>query len=332
VVDVYLDVYVNALLSILVFPGTIFLVALAFFTQYLVRKLSARYQRRMGPSYVGPIGLLQPFYDFLKLLRAKEEVVNRFSMPRLAEFALLIGVSCIVSSVIFLPISLFNVATVFDVLIFFYLSSVMPLFAMVIASLSMPSPYTSIGVSRLLSLVTIAEPAYFVSILVPVYLATRSGGVFMSISSTYVNSSRLYSNPVALVITALSLVGFAVSIQVKAMYPPFNIPEAEQEIIAGYETEFSGPLLALARLLHDLDIVIALLAGVYILLGGPMPFNHLSPQGVVVLALKYLILLLLVTTLKNIMGRYRIDQALVQVFKYGLIPPIIAATLTLVAP
>jgi NADH-quinone oxidoreductase subunit H len=332
VVDVYLDVYVNALFSILVFPGTIFLVALAFFTQYLVRKLSARYQRRMGPSYVGPIGLLQPFYDFLKLLRAKEEVVNRFSMPRLAEFALIIGVSCIVSSVIFLPISLLNVATVFDVLIFFYLSSVMPLFAMVIASLSMPSPYTNIGVSRLLSLVTIAEPAYFASILVPVYLATRGDGLFMSISSTYVNFSRLYSNPITLAILALSIIGFTVSIQVKAMYPPFNIPEAEQEIIAGYETEFSGPLLALARLLHDLDLVIALVIGVYVLLGGPAPFNHLSPLGGLVLVLKYLILLLLVVTLKNIMGRYRIDQALVQVFKYGLIPPILAAILALVAP
>jgi len=247
----------NGIFSIIVFPGLVFLVALGFFTQYLVRKFSARYQKRMGPSYVGPAGILQPLYDFLKLLRVKEIVVSRYAMPRVAELFLVIGIGSIVSSVIFLPLSLFNVASVFDVLIFFYLSSVMPLFMLILASLSMPSPYTNIGVSRLLSLVTLAEPVYFACLVIPVYLATRGKGVFMSMSSAYATVVELWVKPETIVVMILVFIAFIISIQVKAMYPPFNIPEAEQEIIAGFETEFTGPLLALAKLLHDLDLVVA---------------------------------------------------------------------------
>ena len=322
----------EATFSVLVFPGVLFIVALAFFTQYLVRKLSARYQRRMGPSYVGPFGVLQPLYDFLKLLRVKEITITRFSMPRAAEFALLLGIAFIVGSVVLLPLSPYHVMCEFDLLVFFYMTSVMPLLMLIIASLAMPSPYTHIGVSRLLSLVTIAEPTYFISLVLPVYLASRGKTPFMSIGAAYRGVVELWTHPATAVIMVLSLIAFIVSIQVKAMFPPFNIPEAEQEIIAGFETEFSGPLLALARLLHDLDLAIALIAGTYVLLGGPSPFNHLSIGGVLSLVVKYLVLLLVMVLVKNIMGRYRVDQGLTQIFKYGLLPALLAVILAMFAP
>lgn len=314
--------------SVLVFPGLFFITSLALFTQYLVRKISARYQNRMGPSYVGPFGILQPLYDLLKLLRSKEVTVTRYNMPRVAEVALLTGLAFIVGSVILLPLSPYAIAGDFDLLIFFYMTSVMPLFMFVIASLSMPNPYTNIGVSRLLSLATISEPVYFASLVIPMYLATRGREPFMSISTAYLSAQDLWLKPQTAVIMTLSLLAFVVSVQVKAMFPPFNIPEAEQEIIAGFETEFSGPILALARLLHDLDITIALIAGTYVLLGGPAPSRHLSVEGAFLLVFKYIALLLTVITVKNIMGRYRIEQALLQVFKYGLIPALVASALT----
>ncbi|MEM0002031.1 MAG: complex I subunit 1 family protein [Desulfurococcaceae archaeon] len=315
--------------SILVFPGLLFLISLAFFTQYIVRKLSARYQKRMGPSYVGPYGILQPFFDFVKLLRIKEIVGTKYSMIRVAEFSLILGIAFIVSSTLLLPLSPYNLVSEFDILIFFYMTSIMPLFMLVLAALSMPNPYTNIGVSRLLSIVTIAEPAYFASLIVPVYLATRGKIPFMSISKAYAYVPSLWLQVATLVIMLLSLIAYIISIQVKAMFPPFNIPEAEQEIIAGFETEFSGPILALARLLHDLDLTIALLAGVYILLGGPAPYRHFSIEGVVVLVVKYFALLFIVVAVKNVMGRYRIEQALTQIFKYSLIPAIISSILAL---
>lgn len=318
------------LFSVIVFPGLLFMVSLAFLTQYLVRKLSARYQGRMGPSYVGPFGLLQPLFDFLKLLRVKEIVKTKYSMIHAAEFSLLLGIAFIISSTILLPLSPYNVAGEFDILVFFYMTSIMPIFMLIIAALATPNPYTNIGVSRLLSILTIAEPAYFASLIVPVYLATRGKTPFMSISSTYMYIPDLWLQVSTLIIILLSLIAYVISVQVKAMFPPFNIPEAEQEIIAGFETEFSGPILALARLLHDLDLTIALIIGVYVLLGGPAPFRHFSIEGAVVLVLKYTLLLLVVVTVKNIMGRYRIEQALTQIFKYGLIPALLSSIFALI--
>ncbi|MEM2024958.1 MAG: complex I subunit 1 family protein, partial [Desulfurococcaceae archaeon] len=304
--------FIVAILSVTVFPGLLFLITLAFFTQYLVRKISARYQRRMGPSYVGPLGILQPLFDFIKLLRVKEIVRTKYSMIRTAEISLLAGIAFIAGSIILLPLSFYSVRSEFDLLIFFYMTSVMPLFMLTMASLAMPGPYTSIGISRMLSMATIGEPTYFASLVVPLYLATRARAPFMSISAGYVGIPSLWLNPITGFIMVLSLVAFVVSIQAKVMLPPFNIPEAEQELIAGFETEFSGPLLALARLLHDLDLVIAVLTGTYLLLGGPAPFRHLSLEGLLVLSAKYIALLLVAITVKNIMGRYRIEQALKQ--------------------
>ncbi len=324
---------VKAIISALLFPGLLFITALALFTQYLVRKLSARYQRRMGPSYVGPFGLLQTFYDFWKLLRVKEVVITKYSMVRASELLLLIGLSSAVASLVFLPLSPLNIRSEFDVLVFFYLASVMPLAMLIMASLAMPGPYTSLGVSRLLSMATISEPAFFASILVPVYLATRSGPrLFMSIAESSAMVPELWSNPVTAVIMALCFVAYIVSLQARALYQPFNIPEAEQEIIAGFETEFSGPLLALARLLHDVDLSISLLLGVYVFLGGPLPFRHLSPLGVVMLTVKYLVLVAIVAYIKNVMGRYRIEQGLVQAFKYSLVPAALAVVLAMLLP
>lgn len=315
--------------TLLVFPGLLFIISLSFFTQYLVRKITARFQSRMGPSYVGPAGILQPFMDFSKLLRVKEVVKNPYSMIMVAEISLLLGIAFIISAVLLLPLGFIRLSGSFDILVFFYMTSVMPLFMLIIASLSMPNPYTNIGVSRLLSLSTIVEPTYFASILIPIYMATRGKEPFLSITSAYGMIPSLWLNTSGVVL-ALCLIAFIVSVQAKAMYPPFNIPEAEQEIIAGFETEFSGPVLALARLLHDLDVTIAILLGVYVLLGGPAPFRHLSIWGAITLVAKYIVLLFLVILIKNIMGRYRIEQALVQIFKYGFIPALLATLIAIV--
>jgi len=317
------------LISALVFPGLLFLTALALFTQYLVRKLSARFQGRMGPSYVGPLGSLQPFFDLLKLLRAKEVVKSRYGMVVAAELSLLTGIAFLSASTLTLPLSPYNVRSSFDLFVFFYAASVVPALALSLASLSMPGPYTSVGVSRLLSLLTISEPTYFISLLVPAYLATQSGGLLASIGEAAANSHALWRNPATAAASALCLVASLVSIQARAMMQPFNIPDAEQEVIAGYKTELSGPLLALATLIHDMEYAVSFLAVVYVILGGPAPFSSRTLEGAAAVAVKYLALVFAATLVKNSMGRYRIEQGLVQLFKYGLAPAVIAAALAI---
>ena len=313
------------LFSLIVFPGLVFLVALAFFTEYWVRKTSARMQRRMGPSYVGPAGLLQPFYDFLKLVRYKEFLGTRYSMTRVAEISILVGLSTLVASMLLFPLSPIRIIGNYDFLVFIYLTGIMLPVTLIITSLAMPGPYTVAGVSRLISFIIIVEPAYFTALLVPLILVMNITERQLSIyyASTY--SWMLWLNPFTLLPMILATISALVVLQAKAMYPPFNIPEAEQELIAGFETEFSGPLLGLVRLVHEVEVVVSAIAIVYLLLGGPYPFPHFSIQGVIVLIIKYLAVITLLSVIKNLYGRFRIEQGLYAVFKYSLIPALIAA-------
>ncbi len=315
------------ILTALVFPGLLFIVALGLFTQYWMRKLSARMQNRMGPAYVGPIGLLQPLMDLWKLIRVKEEVVTRYSMPGLAKTAGLIALAAAVSVLALFPLSPLRITGPYDYLVYAYMFSLMLPVMLIVMSLSMPGPYTSVGVSRLLTFITVVEPTYFAALLVPVALASKYGDPY-SVYTAATNSWRLWLNPFTIPLMILALMASITVLQAKAMYAPFNIPEAEQEIIAGFETEFSGPILGLANLVHDVEIAVTALSITYLLLGGPYPYSHLSIPGIILLIIKFLAVITVATIIKNTYGRYRIEQALTTMTKYGLIPGIIAVILT----
>ncbi len=318
------------LFSILVYPGLLFLFSLALFTQYLYRKLSAHMQKRMGPTYVGPKGVLQPLFDVWKLIHVKEEVVTKYSLPLIAKFFALTGLAAAITVTALLPLSIYRIIGDYDFLVYIYLCCLWIPFSIIMMSLSMPGPYTSVGVSRILSFITVCEPAYFASLLVPVTLVSKDYSPVYSVYTASVNIWKYWLNPYTIPLLILSLIAALVILQAKAMMPPFNIPEAEQEIIAGFETEFSGPILGLGILLHDVDVTITILSIAYILLGGPYPFPHLSIPGIIVVIVKYLAIVLVSAIIENIFGRYRIEQALYVMLKYALIPALIALVLAMI--
>ena len=317
------------LFTILVFPGLLFITVLALFTQWWMRKTSARMQRRMGPKYVGPIGILQPLMDLWKLIHVKELARTKHSMPLLAELFGLSGIAAMITVLTMLPLSPIRFTAHHDFLVFIYFCCIWIPLAQIIMSLSMPGPYTSIGVSRLLSFITVSEPAFYSAILVPVALTSKYGLPY-NIYTAATNSWRLWINPYTLPLMILVLIALVVNLQAKAMFQPFNIPEAEQEIIAGYETEFSGPILGLAQLLHDMDTALAAIIITYLVLGGPYPFPHLSIPGIILVIVKYLAVITTATIIKNVFGRFRVEQALYTIFKYSLVPALIAAVLTMI--
>ncbi|WP_440059645.1 complex I subunit 1 family protein [Thermogladius sp. 4427co] len=311
--------YLRLLLAVLVFPGLLFTLTASLILEYLLRKTVARMQKRMGPKYTGPFGVFQAFADFFKLIREKEIVANKYSMPRLAEALLILGISSLVTALLFLPLSPYPLVSSFDFFIYIYLCCLVAPLMLILASLSMPGPYTSIGVSRILTFITICEPSYFIALLIPVVLLSNLRPEY-SIYEVSSNSWSLWLNPLTIPLMALSLLAAVSSTQAKAMLNPFNIPEAEQEIIAGFETEFSGPILGLARLYHDADYVVSLLSITYIVLGGPYPFRHLSLQGVVVLLVKFTLVFLISSIIRASTSRVRVEQALDLLFKYSLTP------------
>ncbi len=317
------------LISLLVFPGLIFISASSLFTEWFIRKLTARIQNRMGPSYTGPFGILQPFADFIKLISVKELKLQRYSSTMLAGLGLLMVIGALVSSLLLLPISIIRILAAYDVIVLIYLTVVWTLIGLVIAALSYPNPFTIAGVSRILALATFVEPAWVAALLVP-FIATSK---LYNCSYSVLCTSRytlgvLGANPLYILPYVLGITAILVSSQAKLMYKPFDIPEAEQELISGHMTEFSGPVLALYNLMHDIETAVIALIVVYIYLGGPYPYPHLSMYGLLLLLIKYFVVVAIITMIRSVFGRFRIDDAIRSVIKYSLVVSLIAVIIS----
>jgi len=312
------------ILSILIFPGLMFITSLALFSEWLLRKLAARMQNRMGPSYTGPIGIIQPFADLIKLLFAKEVKKQRYSAIGMAEIGLILSISSVVVSLLLLPISPIRFASTYDIIVFIYFYAVWHTIGLIIAVLSYPNPFTVAGLSRLIAITVVVEPTVFIALLIPTLLASNMGctpqySIFCA--STW--SWRLWlESPTSFIAMALGLVSILIASQAKLGLKPFDIPEAEQELIAGHITEYSGTLLALYNLSHDIKLAFTALIITYLFLGGPYPYGHLNIAGILLLILKYLASLTVLTAIRASFGRFRIDQGLNIIMKYGLAPSI----------
>lgn len=322
------------LFAVIVFPGLVFTTSLALFSEWFYRKVTARMQNRMGPAYTGPLGLLQPLADLLKLLMVKEVKRQRYSSVTLAEIGLGISIASVIASVLLLPISPIRFSAQYDVIILIYLYAVWHFIGMVLAVLAYPNPFTVAGLSRLIALTVVIEPILFGSILVPMIMLSKKCvdyPIYSIMCSSTKSWSLWFSSPIAFIAMALALVSAIIATQAKLGLKPFDIPEAEQELIAGHITEFSGTILALYNLSHDIKLAFSALLITYVLLGGPYPYKHLSIEGIALLVLKFFAILFILVWIRASYGRRRIDQGISLVMKYGLLPSVIALILSFIA-
>ncbi|NIP66802.1 NADH-quinone oxidoreductase subunit H, partial [Candidatus Bathyarchaeota archaeon] len=109
---------------------------------------------------------------------------------------------------------------------------------------------------------------------------------------------------------------FAICTLAELEWVPFDIPEAETEIVAGWMTEFSGPKLALIRLGKDVELLLVASLVTSLFLGGPDVLSNIPP--VVFFLLKTTLVVILLTTLRALFARFRIDQMLVGAWRYLL--------------
>lgn len=291
----------RTVLYLLVYPGLLFLFVYSTFCEWFDRKVYARLQNRMGPTHTGRFGLLQPIADFVKLL-AKEDVVPAAADKGLFAALPVFGLAVVSTAGLLLPVWNFDLAapgwTSFpgDIVVLLYLLS-LPTMVLFLAGWSSTNLFSTIGGSRVLTMLFGYEVPLFLAVLGPAVLA--GSWRLAEIAAFY------QARPLLLLVNALGFVVALIAVQAKLERTPFDIPHAETEIVGGTFTEYSGKKLALFRLTFDIELVVAsgLLAAVF--LGG---FPGGAVVGFVHFVVKTLVIIFLLSLIRALTSRIRVDQ------------------------
>jgi formate hydrogenlyase subunit 4 len=285
----------------LLFPGGLFALVLGLTLKGLDRRLAARLQARVGPP------LAQPLYDLVKLAR------KRTMLPDVANETLFLGAPLVGAVSMALAAALVPIAGFYtpdpmlgDLLVLLYLLTV-PAVVLMIAGSASGSPFGAIGFSREMAMMLAYEGPL---VLVVAAVAMRTGMGMGGVVSFSLTDIMAYQQSHGAFL--FDPVMWPALLAFLAFYPanlgiiPFDIPEAETEVLEGPLLEYSGPALGLFKVMSALKAVVVLGLGVAL-------FFPLAPDGVAGLLVqiaKLVILMLIgVTVVRVSCGRMRIDQA-----------------------
>ncbi len=287
---------------VLIFIATVVVVpAVGLVLTWVDRFVSARVQWRKGPPFY------QPFADILKLL-LKQTVVPAGAAKTVFLFAPLVGIAGMGLVGLILLFSNFGAVVaqrtsfIGDIIVLLYSFALVPL-AFIVGASSSRNPVAAVGASREMTLYFGYELPFLLALLVPVVKvaskwdvasALRLGGL---VAYQQQHGPFLYS--ISGVIAAIIIL---FTIQAKLGYVPFDIPEAEQEIMSGVLVEYSGAPLAGFRIARAMMFVLLPLFLITILWGGFANWWAI---------LKFLLIVVLVVLMKNTNPRLTVHQALV---------------------
>lgn len=282
----------KALFQIVVFPGFFFLFVFGLAAEFIDRRLYARFQNRMGPPW------FQPLADFIKLL-GKEEVITEEADVTIFKLMPVLALTSIVTASLYIP--LINGHALFsfhgDLIVTLYLLTI-PSLTYFLGGWYSRSVYSMIGAVRSLTQFFAYEVPLFMTILAAALLANTWS--LSGIAVFYSKHPWLWPcNLLGFVISMIALLG-------KLEKVPFDIPEAETELVAGSFTEYSGRFLALFRVSIDVEMVVgaSLLAAVYL----PWALNLPAVAGVFVYLVKVLFIVALISLARTLFARLRLDQ------------------------
>ncbi|MDQ1280277.1 MAG: NADH-quinone oxidoreductase subunit [Thermoproteota archaeon] len=308
--------------GILVFPGLLFILTLALLYDWIERKMAARMQNRMGPSFAGPAGILQPLADYIKLF-TKEEIIPEGVNTFIYTLSPIISFSIFVLAILFIPINGLNVfgSAGFegDLLLIFALAT-FGSFTIFLSGWSSSNPYSEMGSVRVLY--------QFLGYDIPTILLAISPAMLAG-SLSMTNIVRMQAIPFVFIIPWVFVL-FTISMQAELEEDPFDIPHAGTEIVAGYETEFSGGKLAFLNLTRDMQIVFGAAVTVTLFLGGPLGPVLFSPSWLwytLWFVLKSILVICIIEGIECACARLRIDQVIRGNWKL-MIPLSIASLIT----
>lgn len=298
---------VKVCLYLLVFPGFLFQSVFSTYLEWLDRKLYARMQNRRGPLYTGWAGVLQPVADIIKLF-AKEDITPKSADRFMFNLMPAVSLASVCAAGLYLPVWHLTAYNSFegDLIVVAYLLAI-PSFVLFLAGWFSVSPFSLIGASRVLTQLFAYEVPFFLALLTPAVLA---GSWKIATVSQFPWTSGA---PWIMAVQILAFIVAVLSLQAKLERVPFDIPEAETEVVGGPLTEYTGKKLAIFRLQKDILMLVgsALVAALF--LGG---FGGGLIWGTVQLVLKTVVVVVLLAVIRAACGRIRIDQIVSFSWKY----------------
>jgi NADH-quinone oxidoreductase subunit H len=328
---------ISDIISIVVFPGVLFIIAYALYGNWLSRKTVARLQNRRGPMHTGPFGLLQPFADVVKLL-AKEDITPGaanaavFTAAPVAIFALslaavfMIPIQSLTNLFAYTPILSFEG----DLVIILLILSLIVL-NVFLAGWSSSNAFGAVGATRV-ALATLAYEIPLVLIALGPAIAAGSLSISNIVDWEVASVQQFIAAPSiwGALLAVTMAIGFGIcvfSLLAETEMRPFDMAEAETEIVHGWQVEYSGKKLALLTLARDVKIVLASALLTSLFLGGPAG-PILPPVFWFIIKTTFCILVL--SNLSAVFARFRIDLMLRWAWQY-LAPLAVLQVMAMVA-
>jgi NAD(P)H-quinone oxidoreductase subunit 1 len=311
---------------------------------WLERKISAAAQQRIGPEYAGPLGVLQPVADGIKLV-FKEDVIPAKADPWLFTLGPVLVVVPVFLSFLIVPFGQNLVVTDLNVGIFIWisLSSIAPI-GLLMAGYSSNNKYSLLGGLRAAAQSISYEIPLALSVLAIVMMSNSLSTIDIVNQQTGygVLGWNIWRQPVGFII-------FWIAALAECERLPFDLPEAEEELVAGYQTEYSGMKFALFYLGSYVNLVLSALVFAVLYLGGWeffIPLDHLADWigvadttpwlqvltaalGIIMTLGKAYFLVFIAILLRWTVPRVRIDQLLDLGWKFLL--PVSLANLLITA-
>ena len=312
--------FVSLLVGVLLVSGVPLLTVILLI--WIERKVAARIQDRIGPNRVGPIGLMQTFADLLKLL-GKEDITPTSADRLLYNVAPLVSFASVVLIWAIVPFTPFHYGVDLEIgALFFVAVASFGTLAIMVAGWASNNKYALLGAFRVVSLLVSYEVPLVFALLVPVMLA----GSMSMLDIVNAQSGMWFA-----VLSPLAFIIFYISSQAETGRAPFDLIEAESELVAGFNIEYSGMKFGMffaAEFLHVFTngILMALL-----FFGGWMgPFYYESPLiAFAWLGAKGGVIYLTTLWLRNTVPRLRIDQ--IMAFNWKFLVPLSIANIVLIS-
>ena len=270
---------------------------------WLDRRIWAFVQKRQGPNVVGPFGLLQSLADALKYI-FKEVIIPSSSNKVIFILAPIVTMTLALISWAVIPFSATQVIADINIgILYLFAVSSLGVYGIIMGGWASNSKYPFLGAIRSAAQMVSYEVSIGVIII----------NVLLCVGSLNLNDIVIAQKNVWFVVPLFPMfVIFFISALAETNRPPFDLPEAEAELVAGYQTEYSGMMYAMFWLGEYANILLMCAMGSILFLGGWLSPIEIYPftliPGAIWLIFKILFLFILFALVKAIVPRYRYDQ------------------------